>query len=92
MGAGTRYPPRIFTVTYRSALGRKRKVVMWLKVPYSGIFAMTEVLARALTQRSILWYRVDVPQRVPDERRSELARWSVAFAQSSEITGVDWNV
>lgn len=83
--------PRIFTVTYRSTIGRRRKVVMWIKCPYSALFNMNEVLARALSQRSISYFRVEVPQRIPNERRAELARWSVAFAQSSEITGVNWS-
>lgn len=84
-------PPRIFTVTYRSALGRRRKVSAWVKVPYSGLFNMVDVLARAVTTRQVMWFRIDVPHIVPDEVRAELVRWPVALAASSEITGVNWD-
>jgi hypothetical protein len=84
-------PPRIFVLRYRSLLGRKRVAEMWLKVPYSGLFGLVEVLARAITTRQVMWFRLDVPQVVPNERRSELARWPVALHESSAITGVDWD-
>lgn len=84
-------PPRIFIVTFRSAFGRRRKVSAWVKVPYSGLFNLLDVLGRAVATNQVMWFRIDVPQRVPDEVRDELVRWPVALALMSERTGVDWN-
>ena len=83
--------PRIFRVTYRSRLGRKRKVTFYVKVPYSGLFSMNETLARAVSTRQVMWFRLDVPEFIHPNSREALARWPAAFAVSSEITGVDWN-
>lgn len=84
-------PPRIFKVTLRSALGRRRKVETWVKVPYSGLFNMLDVLGRAVATRQIMWFRLDVPTYIPDEVRDELQRWPVALAGLSNITEIDWN-
>lgn len=87
----TEAPPRIYVLSYRAARGRRRVMRLWLKVPYSGLFNLMDVMARAMTTRQVLWFRIEAPQVVPDERRSELARWPVALAASSLITGVNWD-
>ena len=87
----TEAPPRIFIVTYRSNLGRRRKVSMWIKVPYSGLFNLIDVLGRAMATRQVMWFRLDVPVLITDYWRARLQRWPEALATSSEITGVDWN-
>jgi hypothetical protein len=89
--SGTDAPPRIFIVTYRAAFGRRRKVSMWIKVPYSGLFNLLDVLGRAVATKQVMWFRVDVPTVIFPENRERLERWPVALAASSEITGVDWN-
>lgn len=85
-------PPRIFRITLRSALGRRRRVETWVKVPYSGLFNLLDVLGRAVATRQVMWFRVDVPGRITNEMRDQLERWPVALAALSESTGVDWNV
>lgn len=83
-------PPRIFKVTYRSAInGRVARV--YVKVPYSGLFDLNDKMARMLSERQIQWFRVDVAKSQEiAEHRSQLARWLDALADSTRITRVDW--
>ena len=84
-------PPRIFKVTYRSGL-RHRNAEMYMKVPYGGLFGMSEVLSRMLTTGQILWFRISVakPGEITPEIRSGLERWMPALTHTSDTTGVDW--
>jgi len=84
-------PPRIFKLRLRSNVGRRRVAEVWVKVPYSGLFNMIDVLGRAVATRQVMWFRLDVPAHIPDEMRDELQRWPVAFAGISGLTGIDWN-
>jgi hypothetical protein len=83
-------PPRIFKVTYRSAVnGRVARA--FVKVPYSGQFDMVEKLARMQAKRQILWFRVDVAKSAEiAEHRSQLARWLEALTRTTPVTRVDW--
>ena len=83
-------PPRIFRVTYRSAInGRVARV--FAKVPYGGLFDLNEKLARMLSKNQIRWFRVDVATPVEiSENRSKLGRWLGVLAETSSITKVDW--
>lgn len=83
-------PPRIFKITYRSGVnGRVARV--FAKIPYSGIYDLNEKLARMVSQRQIIWFRVDVAKPVEiAEHRSTLSRWLGALMESSVVTKVDW--
>jgi hypothetical protein len=83
-------PPRIFKITYRSAING-RVVRVFAKVPYGGLFDLTDKLSRMVTERQILWFRLDVakPKEIA-EHRSTLGRWLGALAESSAVTKVDW--
>jgi hypothetical protein len=83
--------PRIFVVTYRSTHGRGRKFEMWIKVPYGGLFNLLDVMGRAVATGQVRWFRVDVPSVITDVMRANVKRWPAALAESSRITGVDWN-
>jgi hypothetical protein len=87
---GNRISPNIFKVSYRSAInGRVARI--WVKVPYGGLFALNETLARQLASGNLLWFRVDIAK--PDqiaEHRSELARFMGALMKTTRITAVDW--
>jgi hypothetical protein len=65
----------------------------YVKVPYGGLYGMTESLVRAMTTGQIRWFRVDVakPGEITPEVRSHLERWLPALQQTSHITGVDWH-
>ena len=84
-------PPRIFKVTYRSGL-RYRNAETYMKVPYGGLFGMSEVLSRMLTTGQILWFRIDVakPGEITPDIRAGLERWMPALTHTSHVTGVDW--
>ena len=84
-----RYTARIFRVTYRSGHVRRLASVL-VKVPYGGIFAMTEVLSRALAIGEIEWFRIERPARISDTERAGLVRWTQAFAETSKTTLVSW--
>lgn len=83
-------PPRIFKVTYRSAVnGRVARV--FTKVPYGGLFDLNEKLARMLAKGQIIWFRVDIAKSTEiAENRNRLSRWLGALAESSAVTKVDW--
>lgn len=83
-------PPRIFRVTYRSAVnGRVARA--YVKVPYSGLYGLTETLARQVMTRQVLWFRIDVakPAEIA-EHRSTLSRWLDALRATTGRTRVDW--
>lgn len=84
--------PRIYRVRYRSAVGRRRVADGIVKVPYSGLFALVETLARAVTTGQVLWFRVDVATSAEIKRaRDRLVRWSEFLAfTSTTLTGVDF--
>jgi hypothetical protein len=84
-------PPRIFKLTYRAAIGRKRKVSVWIKVPYAGLFNLLDVMGRAVATSQVMWFRLDVPPVITAEMRQSLLRWPMALSGSSRLTGVDWN-
>lgn len=84
--------PRIFVVRYRSALGRQRVAKTYVKVPYGGLYGMTETMVRAMTTGQVLWFRIDVarPGEITPEVRGALARWPEALTHTSDITAVEW--
>lgn len=85
------YTPRIYRVMYRSAInGKLVKVIT--KVPYSGAYAMTEMLTRAITTGEIAWYRIDPakPSEITPKVRAGLQRWPEALQTSSTKTEVTW--
>ena len=86
-------PPRIFRVTIRSAYNNKLARV-FTKVPYGGVFALTEVLSRALMTGEVLWFRIDVPpsSAITSHVRENLQRWPEALRSMTERTGVTWLV
>ena len=84
--------PRIFKVQYRSGVNG-RVAVAYVKVPYGGLFGLTEMLTRQITQRQIVWFRVNVAKPADIAlHRSELARWFDALTATSSLTRVDWRV
>ncbi len=86
-------PPRIFRVTVRSAYNNKLARV-FAKVPYGGVYALTEALTRALATGEIVWFRVDVPKAsaITPHIRENLQRWPEALRSMSERTEVTWLV
>jgi hypothetical protein len=87
---GGRQSLNIFKVRYRSALNG-RAVTLWVKVPYGGIFDLTEMLSRQLAKGQIHYFKVDAakPHEI-GEHRAELARARDALLASSAITRIDW--
>ena len=86
-------PPRILRVQYRSRHWPRRRAEAWIKVPYGGIhgmYSLAEALSRAVQTRQVMWFRIEAPERIPPERRAELARWPDALRGTSERTGVTW--
>ena len=64
---------------------------MFVKVPYGGAYAMSELLTRMLTQGQI--ERVEIAAATPEEigqNRSTLERWLPALTNTQ--TGVDWTL
>ncbi len=86
-------PPRIFRITIRSAYNNKLARV-FTKVPYGGVYALTEALTRALATGEVLWFRVDVPKgsEITPHIRETLQRWPEALRSMTERTGVTWLV
>lgn len=76
---------------FRSAHNGKL-VRVYAKVPYSGSFALTETLTRALTTGEIEWFRVDraKPGEITTGIRESLQRWPEALRSTSERTEVTW--
>lgn len=87
----TDYQPRIYRVIYRSAING-RLVKVFMKVPYSGLYAMTETLTRAVANRQVEWYRLDPakPGEITPKMRAALKRWPEALGDTVARTGVNW--
>ena len=85
------YPPRIFRVMYRSGINGKL-VKVFAKVPYSGSYAMTETLTRAVQTGEVAWFRIDPakPSEITPRMRADLQRWPEALQTSSQKTQVSW--
>jgi hypothetical protein len=85
------YQPRIYRVIYRSGINGKQ-VRIFAKVPYSGAYALTETLTRAVTTGEITGYRLDParPSEITPGVRARLKRWPEALQESSERTLVTW--
>lgn len=85
------YKPRIYRVMYRSGVNGKL-VKVYTKVPYGGVYDMTETLTRAVATGEVAWYRLDPAKagEITPKVREGLQRWPVALATSSEKTEVTW--
>jgi hypothetical protein len=82
--------PSLYKVTYRSGV-RQRVASVVVKVPYGGVFGMTDTLTRMMTTGQIRWFRVEVAQTKDiTPVRDRLERWLPALTGTSSITGVDW--
>jgi hypothetical protein len=83
--------PRIYRVTYRSGINGKL-VRVFSKVPYSGVYALTETLTRAITTGQVAWFRLDPakPGEITPKMRQALQRWPEALSASTEKTEVSW--
>jgi hypothetical protein len=85
------YPPRILRIVYRSNHHPRRVVETFAKVPYSGIYGLSETLGRAMSTEQIMWYRIErVAPKDIAAVRSGLARWPEALERTSEQTFVKW--
>ena len=82
--------PRIIKVTYKGQR-RNRTATAIVKVPYGGLYEMSEVFARMIATNEVAWVRFDVakPKEIAAVRDS-LERWLPALQATSKITGVDW--
>lgn len=87
----TTIQPRIFRVSFRSARNGKLAKV-YTKVPYSGTYALSETLTRALTTGEIAWFRLEPakPNEITPRIRGSLQRWPEALRSTSERTQVTW--
>lgn len=86
-------PPRIFRVTIRSSYNHKLARV-FTKVPYGGVYALSEALTRAMMTGEIEWFRIE-PARgadLTDHVRKNLQRWPEALRSMTDRTGVTWLV
>jgi hypothetical protein len=81
--------------TRRGAGGRflPRSGSAFVKVPYAGLYALTENLTRAMTTGQIESYtlRVARPREITPGVRSSLTRWPEALQATTEVTAVDWS-
>lgn len=89
----TSYPqPRLWRVSYVSKHNRKADVVV--KVPYGGVFAMSEVLTRMTLMGQVRWFRLEAADtpRIEEQKASRhgLERWMPGLTRTSTYTGVDW--
>jgi hypothetical protein len=82
--------PRIFKVSYR---GPRRVATAYVKVPYSGLYGLTETLTRAMTTGQVLWFRIDVAKKgeITPDVRANLVRWMEGLMSTSETTTVEWS-
>ena len=86
-----KYTPRILRVVYRSNHHPRRVASVVVKVPYSGIYGLSETLARAISTEEIMWYRIErVPPKDISRVRSTLGRGPEGLTRSSGETGVTW--
>lgn len=94
---GSYTAPRLFAVTVRTPLTRTpagrfqpRSHRLFVKVPYSATFAMSEALSRAMTTGQVEGFSVKVvPPRQIAAIRPLLLRWNEAL---DTIREVDWNL
>lgn len=86
-----RSTPRIYKIAYRSA-HTGRVVQVFAKVPYSGIFGLSDTFARAISTNQVLWYRVAVAKatEITPGVRAGLRRWQEALESTSARSGVKW--
>ena len=92
--------PRIFHLAYTTPIQRgvggkfrPRSGSAFVKVPYSGIYALVENLARAMTTGQIESFRLRIarPREITPEVRASLTRWPEALQTTTEVTAVDWS-
>lgn len=92
--------PRIFRLTYTTPIRRgldgrfqPRLGSAWVKVPYGGVYALTENLTRAMTTGQIESFtlRVARPNEITPEVRASLTRWPEALSHTTEVTHVDFS-
>jgi len=85
---------RIFRVTYITPKHgqRPRRARVYVKVPYGGAFAMSEVLTRMVSVGQLERFEVAAarPGEITPDIRAALQRWLPALTNTSSITGVDW--
>lgn len=86
-----KYQARIYRVMYRSAVNDKL-VRVFTKVPYSGVYAMTETLTRAVTTGQVAWFRLDPAKagEITPKVREGLQRWPEALRSTTPRTEVNW--
>lgn len=82
-------PRRIWKVTYRA---KGKLVRTYAKVPYAGVFGLTETLTRALAVGDIDMYRLDAakPTEITPGVRARLQRWPDALRSTTQRSGVTW--
>lgn len=100
MAADRPSSPRIFFLEYvtpvrRATNGRyqPRLGSAFVKVPYGGVYALTENLVRAMTTGQIEKFclRVARPREITPEVRASLTRWPEALSHTTEVTAVDFS-
>ena len=92
-------PPRIYRLTYKGSASPRgergrfiaRVACAYIKVPYGGLFGLSDTLDRALTTRQIAWYRLELANTITPEIRAGLVRWGEALQTTSAVTGVRWD-
>lgn len=91
--------PRIFKLDYTTPVKRergkfsRRRQSAFIKVPYAGLYALSETLTRAMTTGQIESFtlRVARPHEITNEIRGQLTRWPEALQHTTEVTAVDWS-
>ena len=81
--------PRIIRLRYRSGVnGRVATAIA--KVPYSGLFDLSEKMARLLAKGQVRWFRMD-PATVAEieAARDALQRWPDALRATVDLTRID---
>jgi hypothetical protein len=81
--------PRIFKISIRSGYTGKMAYT-YAKVPYGGVYAMTEALTRAMLTGEIAWFKVEPAKKITDSIRKNLQRWPEALRSMSDRTQVTW--
>ena len=82
---GARVELSIYQLSYRSARGRRKRMIHWLRVPYAGLFALSEVMDRALARGKILDYRIASALAITPEIRLSMTRWPEALATDPSV-------
>lgn len=83
-------PRRIWRVTYRTKTGKTIRTLA--KVPYSGVFGLTETLTRSLAIGEIEMFSLTPakPKDITPGVRARLQRWPEALRATSQRSGVTW--